>query len=71
MQDLTFEEALAQLDQIVQRLEDGELSLDEALALYERGRSLAQQCQAKLDEAELRLTQVEDETPAQPQFPGV
>jgi exodeoxyribonuclease VII small subunit len=71
MPELTFEEAFAQLDQIVQRLEGGELSLDEALALYEQGRSLAQQCQAKLDEAELRLTQVEDERPTQPQIPGV
>jgi exodeoxyribonuclease VII small subunit len=71
MPELTFEEAFVQLDQIVQRLEGGELSLDEALALYEQGRSLAQQCQAKLDEAELRLTQVEDERPTQPQIPGV
>ena len=38
---LTFEDALAQLNRIVERLETGELSLDETLALYEQGQELA------------------------------
>jgi exodeoxyribonuclease VII small subunit len=70
MRDLTFEEAFAQLEQVVQRLEAGELPLDEALSLYERGRSLARHCQARLDEAELRLTQVEDDAPRQSAVAG-
>jgi exodeoxyribonuclease VII small subunit len=57
---MTFEEAFAELDQIVQRLEAGELTLEEAISLYERGQTLAHQCQERLDRAELRITQLED-----------
>jgi len=52
---LTFEDALAQLNQIVERLETGELSLDETLALYEQGQELAKFCEDALTQAELRL----------------
>ncbi len=53
--DRPFEEQLDELDTIVATLEEGKLPLDEALALYERGMRLAQACQRRLDEAELRV----------------
>ncbi len=63
--ELSFEEAFDQLEQVVQRLEGGDLPLQEALALYERGMGLANHCQGLLDQAELRVTQVvgEEEEP--------
>ncbi len=56
--DLPFEEALAGLEEVVGRLERGDLPLEETLALYERGMALAGHCQALLDQAELRVTQL-------------
>jgi exodeoxyribonuclease VII small subunit len=52
---LAFEEALGQLDDAVAALEDGQLSLAEALARYEEGVRLAARCQQLLDEAALRV----------------
>lgn len=53
-----FEEQLDELDAIVATLEDGKLPLDEALTLYERGMRLAQSCQRRLDDAELRVSRL-------------
>lgn len=50
-----FETALAELDALVKKLEEGELSLEESLALYERGVQLSRFCHAKLDDAERRI----------------
>ena len=55
--DLTYEQAFAQLEQILQTLEGGELPLEQALALYEQGVTLTAFCTRKLDEAELRVSQ--------------
>ncbi len=55
---LSFEEAFAELERVVQRLENGDLTLEEALALYERGVRLAQHCHELLDKAELRIKQL-------------
>jgi exodeoxyribonuclease VII small subunit len=54
-QGLTFEAALRQLEEIVQRLERGELPLEESLKLYEEGIRLSRQCHAKLEEAEGKI----------------
>ena len=51
----TFEEALLQLDQIVQKLEKGELPLEESLKLYEEGIRLSRLCHGKLEEAEGKI----------------
>ncbi len=51
----TFEQALAQLEQIVQKLERGELPLEESLRLYEDGVRLSRLCHGKLEEAEGRI----------------
>ncbi len=52
---MSFEEAFAQLGEILQKLETGDLPLSEALALYEKGMSLAKYCNAQLDAAELKV----------------
>jgi len=54
-QGVTFEAALKQLEEIVQRLERGELPLEESLKLYEEGIRLSRLCHAKLEEAEGRI----------------
>ena len=56
--ELTFEQALARLDETVRALEAGDLPLDEATRLYERGMKLAQTCNEMLASAELRITKI-------------
>ncbi len=57
-EDRPFEAVYRELEETVQRLESGELSLAESLALFERGAALAEQCNALLDNAELRVRQL-------------
>jgi len=66
--ELSFEEGLAELEEIVRMLEEGRLSLDESLALFERGQALAVHCDMQLDQAELRISQLtpEGEVPFDP-----
>lgn len=69
IEELTFEQAFAELEETVRRLEAGGLTLEESLALYERGQALAAYCNAQLDQAELRVRQLTSEgqeTPFQP-----
>ena len=56
--DLTFEQALERLDDTVQALESGGLSLEEATRLYEEGIGLARMCSEALASAELRITRI-------------
>ena len=56
-EDLTYEEAYAQLEEVLGSLEAGDLPLEESLARYEVGAELAAFCERKLDEAELRVRQ--------------
>lgn len=58
MEELSFEAALHELETTVARLEAGDLSLEEALALYERGQKLAAQCERQLQTARLRVEQL-------------
>jgi exodeoxyribonuclease VII small subunit len=57
-EQLSFEEAFEQLEEIVRKLEAGGLPLEESLALFERGTELAKLCNKQLDEAELRVQQL-------------
>ena len=57
--ELTFEEALGRLEQIVKALEAGGLSLSEATRLYEKGMKLARLCSEMLAVAELKITQIQ------------
>ena len=50
-----FEAAVAELESIVKKLEDGELTLEQSLGLYERGVQLSRFCHARLEEAERRI----------------
>jgi len=61
LKQLTFEEAYARLEAIVARLESGELTLDESVALYEQGQALARHCSDLLDKAELRVQQIAED----------
>ncbi len=58
VEKLPFEEAFKELEDTVHRLEGGELTLDESIALFERGMSLAEHCGHKLDDAELKVSQL-------------
>ena len=55
---LSFEDALAELEQIVRGLESGQQKLEDAIACYERGAALRQHCEAKLAEAEARVAAI-------------
>jgi len=58
--ELSFEAAFEELEGIVERLESGQLTLDASVSLFERGRLLAAHCQAILDNAELRVSQIDE-----------
>lgn len=55
---LSFEEALAELESIVKRLETGATRLDDAIAAYERGAKLRAHCEARLKEAQARVEKI-------------
>ena len=58
MSEPTFEDAQRELEGIVQRLESGQASLDEAITLWERGEELYRLCAAKLDGAQGRIEEL-------------
>ena len=55
---MTFEDALRALEEVVRRLESGEVPLDDSIALYERGEALRLRCQARLDAAQARIERI-------------
>jgi len=61
VEKLTFEQAFAELEETVCKLEAGGLALEESLALFERGQALAAHCNKQLDEAELKIKQITPE----------
>jgi exodeoxyribonuclease VII small subunit len=54
--EVTFEQAMAELEEIVKKLEKGELTLDESISCFRRGVELTKYCNRKLDEAERSIT---------------
>lgn len=58
--DLTFEDALAELEEIVKSLEGGRSTLAQAIADYERGAALRRHCEQKLAEAEAKVQAIND-----------
>ncbi len=56
--ELTFEAALAALEQVVSQLEGGQVPLEQSIALYERGDALKKHCETKLGDAELKVEKI-------------
>ena len=56
--DMSFEEALKALEDVVQKLEGGQVPLEQSIALYERGEALKAHCEGKLREAELKVEKI-------------
>jgi exodeoxyribonuclease VII small subunit len=54
----SFEKALAELEQIVQKLERGDVPLEESVAIYERGEALKKRCEELLRQAEARVEKI-------------
>ncbi len=55
---MKFEEAMKELEETVKKLESGEVSLDEAMELFEKGVGLSKTCQKLLSEAQLKVTKL-------------
>ena len=58
IKSLSFEKALAMLEEIVAKLESGKVDLEESIKIYERGEALRSHCQTKLAEAEARIEKI-------------
>ena len=56
--ELSFEDALRALEDVVRKLESGEVPLDDSITLYERGEALRKHCQARLDAAQARIEKI-------------
>ena len=61
IKSLSYETALEQLEALIARLESGALTLEESLALYARGQRLSAHCQALLENAELKIRQLDED----------
>ncbi len=56
--EMSFEDAIKELETVVGQLERGDVALDESIALYERGAALKARCEAKLKEAEEKVAKI-------------
>ncbi len=56
--EMTFEQAMADLEQVVTQLERGDVALEDSIALYERGAELKKHCEAKLKQAEEKVAAI-------------
>ncbi|MDP2494294.1 exodeoxyribonuclease VII small subunit [Shimia thalassica] len=56
--ELSFEQAMAELEQVVGKLERGDVALEESIKLYERGAELKKRCETKLKEAEEKVAAI-------------
>ena len=64
--EMSFEDAMAELERVVGKLESGEAALEESITLYERGSALKAHCEAKLKAAEEKVAQITLGTDGQP-----
>jgi exodeoxyribonuclease VII small subunit len=58
VEEMSFEQAMAELEQVLGQLERGDVALDESIALYERGAALKARCETKLKEAEEKVAAI-------------
>lgn len=63
---MSFEDAMKELETVVQRLESGEVPLEDSIKLYERGAALKSHCQKKLAEAEEKVAQITTDADGNP-----
>ncbi len=61
IEEMSYEQAFAELETIITGLEANQKSLDESIALYERGQALARHCSGLLERAELRVRQLSEQ----------
>jgi exodeoxyribonuclease VII small subunit len=66
-----FESAIAELDSIVKKMEEGDLTLEHSMALYERGLQLSRFCHSKLEEAERRIEVLNERGELRPAPPSL
>ena len=59
LEKLTFEEAMQELEKLVDSLDKGDVSLDEAIAAYDRGSQLKDYCEKKLQEAKMKVDTIQ------------
>ena len=64
--NLSFEQAIDRLEDIVERIESGEVGLEAALEQYEQGQSLIKRCRGILDKAERRIAELTEDTLGRP-----
>ena len=64
--EMSFEDAIKELEQVVGQLERGDVALDQSIALYERGAALKARCEAKLKEAEEKVAKITLDGQGQP-----
>ncbi len=64
--EMSFEDAMKELEQVVGQLERGDVALDASIALYERGAALKARCEAKLKEAEEKVAKITLDGQGQP-----
>ncbi|WP_146588303.1 exodeoxyribonuclease VII small subunit [Puniceibacterium confluentis] len=58
VEEMSFEQAMAELEQVVGQLERGDVALEDSIKLYERGAALKKRCEAKLKEAEEKVAAI-------------
>lgn len=58
VEEMSFEQAMAELEQVVGQLERGDVALEDSIKLYERGADLKKRCETKLAEAEEKVAQI-------------
>ena len=63
---MSFEEAMRELEQVVGKLERGDVALDQSIALYERGAKLKAHCETKLSQAEEKVAKITLSSDGQP-----
>jgi exodeoxyribonuclease VII small subunit len=66
-----FEAAIAELESVVKKLEEGDMALEQSLALYERGVQLSRFCHARLEEAERRIEILDERGDLKPAPPSL
>lgn len=59
LNEMTFEEAMKELEKLVDSLDKGDVSLDEAISAYDRGSKLKDYCQKKLEEAKMKVETIQ------------